>query len=110
MATERNERGPLRIPVYVQPGAAPVVRALARLHLNLGSVAADKLEGEGAPGHRYLCVALADLHQLDRLGAGLRDELADDPDALRLTDRVAVVPLPLGTLCVAFLDIFAVEA
>jgi hypothetical protein len=110
MATERSDNSPLRVPVYVQPGAAPVVRALARLHLDLGSVAADKLGGDGTPGHRYLCVALVDLHALQQLGHDLRRELADDPVALQLTDRVAVVPLALDTLCVAFLDIFAVEA
>jgi hypothetical protein len=95
--------------VSVEPAAGPVLDALIRLHRDIGSVDARKVRAEAPAGARLLCVNLVDFEAVAQLGAELRRELADHPEALALTDRCMVVPLPVETCLVVFLDIAALD-
>jgi hypothetical protein len=94
----------LQILVQVEPEAIPVVEALQRLSVNIGSVAADKLDANAPPDARLLCVSVADRAEVDRLAVNLRRELADH----RLLACLAL-PMPLGTWLVVFTDIAALD-
>lgn len=99
---------PLRVRVAVLDEAQPVLDALARLHIDVGSVNADRYWSNAPDGMRLLCFATAE--PLDHVACALRHELADDPAALALTNRVFAVRGPLDTTLVAFLDIPAIAA
>jgi hypothetical protein len=98
---------PLQVPVAVLEEARPVLDALARLHIDVGSVTADRLYPDAPPDMRLLCVAWGE--PLDHLACALRHELLDDPAALALTNRVAILPLPLDNWLVIFPEIVAIE-
>jgi hypothetical protein len=98
-----------KVAIAVGPEAAPVLAALEQLHHNIGSVDAAKVHADAPAGARLLCVNLVDQLAIGELGADLRRELDGLPAALRATDRVLVMPLPLGTILVVFLDIAALD-
>jgi hypothetical protein len=99
---------PVQVAVAVLPEAQPVLDAFARLHIDVGSIALDRFDPLAAADHRCLCIATTE--SIDHLARALREELADEPAALALTDRVMPVPGPFKhvTLLV-FLDLIALE-
>jgi hypothetical protein len=103
---------PLKVRVGVTPEAQPVVDALGRLHVDIGSVAASRffppdLLPEWA---RFLCVAVADERGVIDLAANLRRELRGDDAALLLSNKCLIEKLPLDARLVVFLDIPAIDA
>lgn len=102
-------RAPLLVLVKVEPAAQPVVDALERLNVNIGSVAAAKLYVNAPSDARLLCVALADDLAVARFAADLRDELADNPAARELCGNAKIVPLQLDARLIVFTDIAALE-
>jgi hypothetical protein len=95
--------------VEVEPAAAPVLAALRRLSHDVGSVSAHNVRADAPAGARLLCVSLINGAAILQLGAALRRELAGEPEALALTDRCMIVPLPLDTRLLVFLDIAALD-
>lgn len=102
-----NDR--LKVLVAVEPAAQPVVDALIRLHRDIGSVDARRVRADAPAGARLLCVNLVSFEALLQLGVELRRELTGQPEALALTDRCMLLPLPLETCLVVFLDIAALD-
>ena len=110
---------PLRLRVAVYPDAQPVADALARLHVDLGSVRAGTLgvlpEGV-ADDDRFLCVALSDYDEVLAFSKRLRADLSEHLSpwemlkAIKLTDRCLLHPLPLDAVLIVFLDIPAFDA
>ena len=101
---------PLKVPLVVEPNAAPVLGALNRMHVDIGSMAATKLDKRAPADMRMLVVAVADDAGVAMLGADLRRELAHESRALALTNRVMVLAGALDTRIVVFLDIAALDA
>ena len=100
---------PLEVLIHVEPDADPVVDALRRIGVNLGSSAATKVDPRAPPDMRLLTVAVADPAGVIDLGVALRHQLAAHPKALALSNRVLAERGPLGTVILRFLDIAAVE-
>jgi len=96
---------PLKVLVRYLPEAAPVVAALARLHVDVGSVNAAKLYADAPADMRLLCVAVADAAGVDELAADLARELTDDAAARELVKRVHIVSAPLGAFMIVFPDL-----
>jgi hypothetical protein len=101
---------PLKVRLVMEDDALSVVAALERIHVDVGSVSATKLDKRAPADMRLMVVAVTDDAGVAMLGADLRRELADDPKALALTNRVMVLPSELDTRLVVFLDIAAINA
>jgi hypothetical protein len=93
------------IPVAVLNEAQPVLDALQRLHIDVGSIKRNRVEPDAPPEWRCLCIATAE--PVDHIASALRNELAGQPEALALTDNVAALSMPLGTTLIIFLDVVA---
>jgi hypothetical protein len=101
---------PLKVRVGVLPEAEPVLDALRRLAVDIGSVQASRFLPDAPPDARFLCVAIADAQGVIDFAAALRRELAANPAALALTNKCLMDRGPLDTRLLAFLDIVAIEA
>jgi hypothetical protein len=101
--------GPLQVRIVVEPDADPVIDALRRLGIDVGSSAAAILDPRAPPDMRLLTVSVVNTAAVIDLGVALRHELADHPKALALTNRVLSLRGPLDTVVLAFLDIAAIE-
>lgn len=99
---------PPKVRIAVLDEAQPVMDFLAAHRLDIGSLNADRLDPRAPPDMRLLCVALVDDDALRELILTMQRELSDS--ALGLTNRVALLPLPLDTLLLVFLDIVAIES
>lgn len=101
---------PLKVYIGVSPEAQPVIEALYRLSLDVGSVKGDRFFPALPPEVRFLCVAVSDAHGVIDLGANLRRELRGNDAALALSNKCLVDRLPLDARLIVFLDIVALEA
>jgi hypothetical protein len=103
---------PIKVRIGVQPEAQPVVDALCRLHVDIGSIHARKFfpSARMPEWARFMCVAVADEDGVLELAGKLRRELAGNDAALRLCNKVLLDKLPLDTVLMVFLDIAAIEA
>jgi len=103
---------PLKVRVGVTPEAQPIIDALGRLAVDIGSVAASRFFPPGLLPEwaRFLCVAVADERGVIDLGVGLRRELRGNDAALALCNKVLVDKLPLDARLMVFLDIPAIDA
>jgi hypothetical protein len=101
---------PAKIAVHVHPMAAPIVQFLRDHGHDLATFRADVLDPTAPPGRRFLMVHMVDRAAVDAMGAELRAAFALDETSWNLTNRVVLVPLPLDTFAVVFLDIAVVEA
>ena len=102
--------GGLKVRVGVLDEAAGVVEFLAENAIDVGSVRADLLLDGAAGDLRFLCVVLVDREAVADLADRMRRAWVDRPDLVKLTDRSALVPLPLGAVMLVFLDIPAIDA
>jgi len=98
-----------KVLIGVLDEARPVLDFLKEHHHDIGSINADRLDARAPPDMRLLCVALADQSALLDLIVQMQMAWLPDDAAIKLTDRVAILPLPLDTLLVVFLDIVAIE-
>jgi hypothetical protein len=103
---------PLKVRVGVSPEAQPVLEALGRLAVDIGSVAASRFFPPGLlpSWARFLCVAVADERGVIDLAAALRRELRGNDAALALCNKCLVHHLPLDARLMVFLDIPAIDA
>jgi len=90
--------------------AQPILEALARLHLDLGTLLASQLFYNAPDDSRVLCVWMPDETAVQQLRVDLGRELADDDDATQqLASHVALITLH-DCVLIAFRDIVAVVA
>lgn len=103
---------PLKVRIGVSPEAQPVIEALGRLSIDVGSVNAHSLFPDmPVPAEtRFFCVAVSDERGVIDLAAALRRELRGDDAALALCNKCLIEKLPLDARLVVFLDIVAIEA
>jgi hypothetical protein len=98
---------PTQVLIKLLPEAEPVLRALRRIGRDVGSVSANRIVDTMPADARFVMVVAVDDGDVAVLGADLRRELADDPDALALTNRCFVLPQELDMRLVVFLDLVA---
>jgi len=103
-------RHPLKVPIFVLDEAQPVLDFLREHHLDVGSINADRLDAQLAADMRLLCVMLADHDALADLSYRMQRAWLAEPELVALTNRCVVLPMPLDTLLLIFLDIVAIEA
>jgi len=101
---------PLKVRIAVLEEAQGVVDFLSEHHFDIGSLNADRIIADAPAGMRLLCVALVDHDALADLSFQMQRAWLTEPALVQLTNRVAVLPTPLDTLLLIFLDIVAVEA
>lgn len=102
---------PLKVRIAVIDEAQPLLDFLNAHRYDVGSINADRVVAGGwPPDMRFLCVALADVEALMTMSERMRSTWLGDPDMIALTNRVALMPLPLDTVLAVFLDVVAIEA
>lgn len=102
--------GPLKIRVAVLPEAQPVLDALMRLHVDIGTMRAKLIFPDAPPDIRLIAVALVDEAALHQFRLDLSLELVDKPEAAVLASRIALITAPLESFLVIFRDVIAIEA
>jgi hypothetical protein len=100
----------LQVRIAVEPDAGPLLDALQRLHVDIGSVNGNRLYPNAPDDMRLLAVHVVDLPALDKFRLDLSLELLDKPAAAALASRVAIVPLDLDTFLIIFRDVMAIES
>jgi len=99
-----------KVKLWVGSDAQPIIDALARLQLDLGTLRAGQLFYNAPDEARLLCVVVGDEAAVQQLRIDLGRELVDEDDATQqLASHVALITLRNGVL-VVFRDIVAVVA
>lgn len=101
---------PPKVRVAVLKEAQGVVEFLSEHHFDIGSINADLLIADAPADMRLLCVPLVDHDALADLSFRMQQAWLTEPELVKLTNRVAVVPTPVDTLLLIFVDIVALEA
>lgn len=89
--------------------ALPVIEFLQEHHYDIGSINADRVLPDADGDLRLLCVMCTDRDGVRELRQRMQQAFADQPQASRITNRVAVAQMPLDTYMVAFPEIPAIE-
>ena len=107
--THSAKTKPSRRRFAVAREALPVIEFLQEHHYDLGSINADRVLPQADGALRLLCVMCTDRDAVRELRQRMQQAFIDQPQAIRITSRVAVAPMPLDTYMVAFPEILATE-
>lgn len=101
----------LQVRIAVHDDDRPVVEALRRLNRDIGSIEARRVLTNAPAELRFLCVAVVDRLDVQKLLASLVVELGSViTNEWETLDEICLMPMPLDAVLVVFTRIIVMEA